>query len=209
MSNVKISELPAGSNITADNLFPTSEGSSKTVKITWGQLKTAIIDTVYPVGSILTTTVWSSPSAVSAALGGTWVRASEGQVDVGYNSRDNNFNTINRTGGASSVALTVAQTPAHTHNRGTMEIEGSIRIALLGITDMEAYNGYKALQPLDTKDIKYGSNNAVTGSTASRSANLKIQASNGWTGSTSSVGGGEAHSNLQPYVVRYKYKRTV
>lgn len=207
MSNTKISELPAGTEVTSSNLFPSSEGATQTVKLTWAQLRQNIIDVIYPVGSTISTSAWTTPDAVVAALGGTWVRAAEGRVEVGYQASDSAFSTVGATGGSKTVTLTTAQTPAHTHTRGTMEIEGSIRIALLGRTDMETYNSYKALHTLENKNIHWGDESAIK-DTALKPSNIKLQASDGWTGATSSVGGGEAHTNLQPYIVRYKYMRT-
>ena len=50
-------------------------------------------------------------------FGGTWVAWGEGQVPVGVNSNDTDFNTVEKTGGAKSVTLTSAQSgvPAHSH----------------------------------------------------------------------------------------------
>ena len=115
--------------------------------------------------------------------------------------------TPSKQGGSKTHTLTLNEIPKHSHTRGTMEIEGSIRIALLGITDMESYNADKALQSLETRSIKRGSGNAVTGSTESKTSNIKLKASSGWTGSTSEAGSGNAHSIIQPYITTYFWKR--
>lgn len=115
--------------------------------------------------------------------------------------------TPSKTGGSKTHILSSSEMPKHSHTRGTMEIEGSIYVALFGITDMETYGGNKALQSLGTKSIRKGSSNATTGELANKTSNIKIKASNGWTGSTSTAGSGSAHNNLQPYITTYFWKR--
>ena len=111
--------------------------------------------------------VSTSPATV---LGfGTWT-AIEGYTLVGYKSGDSDFGTVNATGGAKTVTLTVDQIPAHTHS---------------GVT---GGNGEDETRP----------------NTPSASDNRP----NVGTYTTSSVGGGQAHNNLQPYKVKYMWERT-
>lgn len=91
----------------------------------------------YPVGAIYMSTQNVNPSSL---FGGTWVAWGSGRVPVGVNTSDSNFNTVEKTGGASShthsnpttgaasgstgvasgntgaTTLTVSQIPAHAHN---------------------------------------------------------------------------------------------
>lgn len=46
---------------------------------------------------------------------GTWEQYGKGKVLVGLDSSDDNFKTINSTGGAKTVALSVANLASHTH----------------------------------------------------------------------------------------------
>lgn len=203
MSGIKISELTSASSISKDAVLPAVDGGN-----TYKVAMTTLLDYFYPVGTIYESTSLTTVTAVQNKFGGTWEVFGAGRVLVGVDTADTDFNTVNATGGEKVHTLTIDETPKHTHTRGTMEIEGSMRVALMGITDMEVYNASGAIQPLETKTIKWGSNDAVTGLTDNRTANINLKASENWTGATSEVGGGQSHNNLQPYVTVYRYRRT-
>ena len=80
--------------------------------------KTALLGNMYPVGYIMTTvTAYASPAAVATALGvGTWAVFGAGRVPVGVDTGVSDFNTIEKTGGATTHTLTEAEMPAHTHS---------------------------------------------------------------------------------------------
>ena len=59
-----------------------------------------IIDKIYPVGSIYMSASLSTPAAVAAALGGSWVAWGSGRVPVGVDANDADFDTVEETGGA-------------------------------------------------------------------------------------------------------------
>lgn len=71
-----------------------------------------IVDLIYPVGAIYMSVNNVNPSTF---LGGTWVAWGSGRVPVGVNTSDGNFNTVEKTGGASTHTLTVQQMPSHQH----------------------------------------------------------------------------------------------
>lgn len=127
----------------------------------------ALTDAVYPVGSIFTTvTNYADSAAVVNAIGGTtWTAFGAGQVLVGLDSSDTDFDTAEETGGAKTVTLDITQIPRHTHN----------------------YNNY----------VSFGA------SGSGGNARLSNQSS-----ATSETGGGAAHTNVQPYIVVYMWKRT-
>ena len=82
-----------------------------------GAIKTLnrdLFDLVYPVGSIYMSVNSVNPSTL---FGGTWEAWGSGRVPVGINTNDSNFDTVEKTGGASSVTLTASQSgvPAHAH----------------------------------------------------------------------------------------------
>lgn len=74
-----------------------------------------LIDGLYPVNSIMITTDNVNPGTRAIFAGTTWEAWGSGRVPVGYNSSDTNFNSAEKTGGASTVTLAKANLPAHTH----------------------------------------------------------------------------------------------
>ena len=80
-----------------------------------------VIDLIYPVGSVYMTT--DANFNPGTTWGGTWNKTDlAGKFPVGFNSSDTNFSTIKKTGGASTVTLTTAELPSHTHTfTGTAE----------------------------------------------------------------------------------------
>lgn len=67
----------------------------------------------YYIGRIITNTSGTNPADY---LGfGTWEQYGKGKVLVGLDSDDNDFSTVDNTGGAKTVALTVANLASHTH----------------------------------------------------------------------------------------------
>lgn len=69
---------------------------------------------IFPVGSLYFSVVNTSPASF---LGGTWAVWGTGRVPVGYKSSDSNFNTIEKTGGESTHALTANENGPHTHTQ--------------------------------------------------------------------------------------------
>lgn len=72
-----------------------------------------MIEVIYPVGSIYMSVNPVNPGTWIQNT--TWVAWASGRVPVGVNPSDGNFNTVEKTGGASTHALTVNQLPAHRH----------------------------------------------------------------------------------------------
>ena len=101
-----------------DNCFEVSEKWDVKVygKLLSEYIKQAI-GAIYPVGSIYMSIKNTNPSTY---FGGTWVAWGTGRVPVGVNANDTNFATAEKTGGSSTVTLTTAQIPSHTHAKGTL-----------------------------------------------------------------------------------------
>lgn len=75
-----------------------------------------IAKTMYPVGSIFFTVKNENPGTTYAAFSGTtWVAWGSGKVPVGVDTSDDNFKTVEKTGGYSRITITEAQMPKHTH----------------------------------------------------------------------------------------------
>ena len=186
-------------------------------------LDSSLIDRIYPVGSIYMSMNSTNPATLLG--GGVWEALPTGRVLVGAGTGY----TAGGTGGNKTVTLTVAQLPSHSHantlaaagghshTRGSMEITGNTKY----LSADAVWN-----QTADGAFIGYGSDSAVevhnvtlSGTTA-KGYFFKFQASNGWSGSTStvdnhshtltnaSVGSGSAVNIEQPWLAVYMWKRT-
>ena len=182
-----------------DNVFEVSDKWD--VKVYGKLLKDyiqSVAGAIYPVGSIYMSV---NPTNPSTYFGGTWVAWGSGRVPVGINTADSNFSTVEKTGGASTVALTAAQMPSHSHDKGTLAVDS-------GGSHGHNLNLTKAGWGVD------GAANKVvvdsTGYTALTNVGTAWAGYHGHTisGSTASAGSGSSHSNLQPYIVCYMWKRT-
>lgn len=144
----------------------------------------------YPVGAIYISTVATSPNILFK--GGTWqplpsgvVLLAQGQSTWGVNY------TAGSTGGEDKHKLTVNEIPTHTH-AGSANSTGAhthTSIALKSV-DNTSTDGEKG-----NIVNSYSSN---TGSAGTHSHTLTIK----------NTGGGQAHSNMQPYLSVYMWKRT-
>lgn len=158
----------------------------------------SVAGAIYPVGSIYMSV---SPTNPSEYFGGTWVAWGSGRVPVGINPSDSNFSTVEKTGGASTVTLTAAQMPSHSHDKGTLAADGN------------GSHGHNLSLTKAGWGVDGASNKVVvdsTGYTALTNVGTAWAGYHGHTisGSTASAGSGNAHSNLQPYIVCYMWKRT-
>ena len=109
-----------------------------------------------------------------------------GRVLVGLDPAQSEFDTLGDSGGDKEVTLTVAQMPSHSHGAvtGAETVEGSF-----GLTD-------STTNPAGSAAIRRGTGGSTRTMTDSAHSH-----------SIPAQGGGEAHSNLQPYlVVRYMIK---
>lgn len=172
-----------------------------------------LLNIFYPVGSIYTSTKSTSPATL---FGGTWVQIK----DTFLLTAGDNYSAGSQGGSAThthttgSHTLTVAETPAHTHTKGTMNITGSWR--MIGDSNNAGVDavasGSGAITPINGT----GSGSAVQASGWTCALGFDLNAANNWTGETSSVGGGAAHnhgntgttSSLPPYKVVYAWERT-
>lgn len=185
----------------SDNTFEVAENWD--VKV-YGMLLKEYIQqfakTMYPVGSIYLSVSSTNPSTY---FGGTWVAWGSGRVPVGINTSDSNFNAVEKTGGASAVTLTASQMPSHTHtftgSSATTNSAGGHTHNIGRDTDggsgSSRYTVHKA-----------GASGAQgTSPTSSAGAHTHTLTPKGKNANT---GGGGSHTNLQPYIVCYMWKRT-
>lgn len=138
---------------------------------------------MHPVGSIVITTVAQSPELV---FGGTWITWGSGRVPVGVDKAQEEFETVEKTGGEKSHWLSIHETPSHTH---ALEPNGSAHSFAWG-----ASKGNVHVQA-----------NAVGG--ASPSGSNYLYTRQGEWNQTGASGSTQPHNNLQPYITCYMWKR--
>lgn len=184
-----------------DNTFEVAENWD--VKV-YGMLLKEYIQqfakTMYPVGSIYLSV---SPTNPSTYFGGTWVAWGSGRVPVGINTSDSNFNTVEKTGGASAVTLTASQMPSHTH---TFTGSSTTTNSAGGHTHNVGWDADGGGGTSRYTVHKAGTSGAQgTSPTSNAGAHTHTLTPKGKNGNT---GGGGSHTNLQPYIVCYMWKRT-
>ena len=166
------------------------------------ETKENILKAVYPVGSIYMSMAETNPSVLFGF--GTWEQV-KGRFLLGAA----NSLKAGDIGGEATVTLTKAQTPAHTHTRGTMEIYGALTerpcSSSAEILNSKANGAFKSTMNGD--DLQWGVTVQTSGSSTHKNNLHEFIASRNWTGETSSVGGGAAHNNMPPYLVVYIWKR--
>lgn len=148
-------------------------------------LAAALLDMVYPVGSIYMSVNSTSPATF---LGGTWEQL-EDRFLLGQGTT---YSTVDSTGGEATHTLTTSELPAHTH--GSKSLTGSLY----------AYswsNG--AASGIVSKTAETVNMGFYNGSSVGH-IGYTITA----THEHDSVGSGTAHNNMPPYRVVYMWKRT-
>ena len=133
---------------------------------------------VYPVGSIYISINATNPTNL---FGGTWEEFGKGQVLVGVDSSQTEFNTVQKSGGEKTHTLTTSEMPAHSH---------------------DIYGNSKT-QQASGSDTAWQVNQAFRGYAGGERVTLYNNAFR-----TVSVGNTHAHNNLQPYVTVYRWIRT-
>jgi len=170
-----------GLEVTSAGQLQIQDGEVDLVKFS-----TALKDSIHPVGIILETTQESTAAAFQTKIGfGTWEAYGSGQVTVGIDSGDSDFDAIgsgtntNGTTGAKTHTLSMGEIPNATGRFET--IRANIPFA----------NGV-----FSTANNSRGSGNTTQGGDSGSTVNFDLG------------GGGGSHNNLQPYIVVYRYRRT-
>lgn len=175
-------------------------------------------DQIYPVGTIYMSVKSINPGAF---FGGRWESWGSGRVPVGVNQNISYFNTVEKTGGASNVTLTAEQIPAHTHTgpSHTHSTPNHTHTVTIGEAGAHSHSINRWAQTTSSSSgTRYlaqgmnsdGYNTSVAGAhTHSASVPYGGGGTTGasGTGATGSTGGSGAHSNLQPYITCYMWKR--
>jgi len=169
-------------------------------KLNWlySQLQTTVTK-LYPVGSVYISFNSTDPSTL---FGGTWQRLKDT-----FLLANGDAYAPNTSGGNATKTITTDNLPAHTHSRGTMNITGSI---LNTDSDepwgsADAFSSEGALS-VSVRQYRYGGVFSAESGGGVRS--ITLDASNGWTGETSSVGNGLPLNIMPPYKTVYMWRRT-
>jgi len=174
-----------------DDTFEVSEKWD--VKVYGQLLKTYIVDSIYPVGSIYMSVNSTSPDIL---FGGTWSQL-QNRFLLGAGSSY----TAGNTGGASTVTLTTSQIPSHTHT-------------FTGSSATTSSDSHTHTVPNTKGDNSGSGNKCESWASASASGRTVTTSSDSHThtltakGTNSSTGGGGSHNNMPPYLVVYMWKRT-
>ena len=182
--------------ITADNLEggrvvqATNADKVLVSTDTYKPLVDALLELIYPVGSIYMTVDKDKDPA--AFLGGTWERWGQGCVPVGVKDDDDDFKRSELTGGEKQHTLITSETPTHTHDISVKPDRSGYGGSIYITTEQGSYVKY-----LPTAN---STNNRIGLEAGLGSPNSVVLMSN--------VGGDKPHNNLQPYITCYMWKRT-
>ena len=120
----------SSNGVSIDDTIKELSASGTTITYTKGSdttgtlaLKSAIVDLIYPVGSLYLSTVSTNPGTL---IGGTWEAYATGRTLVGIDANQNEFKTAGGTGGSKalqshthSISITSGnQSAGHTHSVG-------------------------------------------------------------------------------------------
>lgn len=129
------------------------------------QLKNAINNLIYPIGSI----IYNADSSFdpNTVYGGTWEKI-KGKMIIGYDENDDDFSTLKATGGSKTHTQTVDELASHTHhltagavsqvNGGAISGLGGGTLWSAGIDLNTAMNTAGNSQPMDIMNPYYVAN---------------------------------------------------
>lgn len=189
-----------------------------------------IFDAIYPVGSIYMSASLSTHEQVEALFGGTWVAWGAGRVPVGVDTSQTEFDTVEETGGAKTVTLTAAQSgvPAHNHGLNSHTHTYNKANSPTGSTTLTASQipSHRHSMASTSSNITYasgsktakvpvnnsGGNTGYTGGGDGHTHTIGTTSTNtggasGNTANNTAANASSAHTNLQPYITCYMYKR--
>ena len=185
--------LSASPTLTGTPLAPTASPGTNTTQIATTAFVTAAatsLSTIYPIGSIYTSTVSTNPNTLFGF--GTWVAFGAGRVLLG----DGGGYAAGATGGSADAVVV-----SHTHT-GTTTSTDSGHTHTLAFSAGSTMTGLGSTGPSGWQGANTGVNYITVSGTNSSTANITS------TTSISTTGSSGTGANLQPYVVVYMWNRT-
>lgn len=173
-------------------------------KVDIGLIVQQLLLNVYPVGAIYMSADDTDPAEL---FGGTWVRWGAGRVPVSVSEQDTNFNTVEKVGGVAYVTLSQAQMPRHSHT-----VPSHTHGATAQPAGGHTHHVQRWQAAVDTSGgSRYLAQGSIDDSSTTSIAGEHTHAiAIGMAKEmiTTQSGSGAAHSNLQPYITCYMWKRT-
>jgi len=145
-------------------------------------IASVILPIVYPIGSIyFNATNANNPETI---LGfGTWVAYAQGRMVLGAGTSDATY-AAGATGGASTVTLSTAEMPSHTHA-----------------------NRWQVFFPSGTGSLAINDRGGDGIMVTDNAAGGEFLAGN--PPASNAAGGGASHNNMPPYITTYAWRRTI
>jgi microcystin-dependent protein len=164
-------------------------------------------------GASVSTTTYADLFAVIAyTYGGSGANFNlpnlKGNIPVGRDATQTEFDTLGETGGAKTHTLTEAQMPSHTHiqnsHNHTQNAHNHSQNAhshtVGGNGNLFLVNG-SGNSGTANLAVGGGSYSQSTPQTTTATNNAETATNNATTATNQNTGGGQAHNNLQPYIV--------
>ena len=105
--------------VIADTIINSTNVSYKTTTVKaalddlYGLTADDVWQKIYPVGAVYISVNSTSPATL---FGGTWQAFGTGRTLVGIDTSDDDFKTVEKTGGSKTKTIAVGNLPAHTHS---------------------------------------------------------------------------------------------
>lgn len=201
--------------ITADNLEggrvvqATNADKVLVSTDTYKPLVDALLDLIYPIGSIYMSVRDTNPADF---LGGTWERWGQGCVPVGVDENDTIFEKAENKGGEQKHQLITSEMPNHRH-LGQYTKTRTYTTHAQTPTDppLQAIEVYQGTREVEVQYNVVKDNVSTTafytsgsGATSDIFYSEKVTSTYG----VADNGGDIAHNNLQPYITCFMWKRT-
>ena len=179
----------------------------------------SVIETIYPVGALYISTLSTNPATL---LGfGTWTTFGAGKVLVSLDSGDTDFDVVEETGGAKTVASvgTNANESSHTHTGAAhthpLSDDGYAFIRMTSTAAAGAIVGRRVTVSSWTDEFETDTADASSSSSSRTTATPLGGATDSTTPGAGGAGSAHTHtftgtasSVVQPYTVVYMFKRT-